>query len=1192
MLKKILSEILVFFIALSHVQIFASNQESNVEDLAVVLNDGVLLVQDFEKGSDNVDLSGSTLEIMKTSDNNRAFAYSAGKGGTAYMGKYFNEDLPKGLYKLSFDWYTDSVGRNVQIRLLNENAGSLIETSDNTSFAIGQIAADGYFDLRRKISTWNPPDFNISIPYEAKKWYKWEFWIDTQNREIDIFLNGEKWLTMPLPEVIQSLRGFAVASYSSGIKDDFMYFDNVEFVKIDNIDTARVNPIFVKAEAPDNIIGNNFSKDNPVRFELTLTNRTDKAADVKLFYRVYTNYEPELVWSGEAEAMELSLGAGETIKHNMKLEKELFGRFNLNIVTVVDGKEYVRAVPYTMSNRTKDMPTNKNAGVAGHIASRGGVETSVKLINHLGIGWLRDNYGLGWANVEKTKGVYNFTEEMDQNLNLLDEYDINLILLWEGGNAAVYPDPVLGTDTYIFPTTEEGVRALENFMKKLAEFADGRIAAVECYNEYQNMSLIYKPELQHMVNYHKAIYKGIKAGDPNLKVIGGNVDEWVIETYFPTILKGIKGETTLDGIANHPYHPTQGTPDKGGVVKDLIMRTDEILAEHGFKPGLPHYMTENGWTESLQNFDKKRYASFEVRSMAHTLACGEELNVDTVNCTYTLHNYTFHDNRARLDQAHFGLYENYEGASCEIPYLGKEVVPAMAYYNGLVADGELVGNVETDYGEDAFAYRYKLRGGEDLLMLGPIDPGARLTFAYDLGTSSITVGDLYGNEQTFCSDNGIYTFETSEYDILYIRGNFGKIEKAEAKFTPESFNLEVPINYTKDFEVKTPASFEGTAYITCNGLEVENAEVPVSDGRVNIKLFTKEEKAENAKVQILIKDNKGNNVYETIIPVVYKESAALASDIKYRLSGERYDLWDMHFSIRNIREDIPVSGTISVLGSDKKYVLPEIKPLELRKIVIPKEQVSNISELGTLSAKIELSTGEVIPIEESGAMNGVIYADNKPVIDGIISSGEWDDVGLFTIEMDKAEYTYSTTGNGEKSPWTGPEDAKVEFYSKYDEENLYIGAKVYDDIYRQVNSYDRLWNGDSMQILLGRDVESVGTQYGIGLDKDGVPRIYRNKWEGWKSGLGIGAVAGLYEKGEVAITRDGVWTYYEARLPLADFSVSGLPINPGDYMYFDVLYNDDDGKDREYWLDLSDNAIGSGGCMNRNAVRSLFIPKK
>lgn len=1194
MFKRILAELMVFVIVLSSgVMSFAESVETT--GVAEIPDDGVLLSLDFEKNVAGLETSGATMETRTIGEDNRAYAYTAGKGVTAYMGKHFKENLPKGIYKISYDWYTDSPGRGAYLRLLNENSDSIVNSDYHNTLTILQMSTDNFIDLRRKYTTWNMQDFSLGTPYEPGKWYSIEVWLDTENRDVCIYINGEMKVHMPLSDDVKELRGFAIASAANGSKEDYMYYDNLEFVKVVDNNNERMNPIYVKAEAPESIISNNFSKDDPACFNLTLTNRLKQDVDAKIFYRVYTDYEPELVWSSEEQAESISIPAGETIKHSMKVGREYFGRLNLDIVTVVDGKEYKRTIPYTMSNHTKDMPTNKSVGIAGHLgAGRGDVDVTLPLLNLAGIGWLRDDYKLQWPEIEKEKGVYTFTEEQDRWLDLLDENDLSLVYLWGNGNAKVYPDPKLGTETYIFPTTEEGLKALENYMEALVKWADGRIDVIECWNEYQNMSEIYKPERQHMVNYHKAIYKGVKKGDPDVKVIGGNVDNWAIYDYFTDVLKGIKGETTLDGIANHPYHPTGGAPEKG-VVSMLITLVNDYLTEYGFEPGLPHYMTEIGWSssnlkDSKQEFDMTKYASYEVRSAATIRAEGAVLGVNAIQFKYCDYNYYMWEKRGGYEQANFGLLENYEGANCEIPALGKSVFPAMSYYNGLVAEGDFVKNLDTGYDDKAFAYQYKLRGGEDLLMLGAVENDTHLTFSLDLGVNTVTVGDLYGNETTYSSDNGVYTFEAYEDDIIYVKGSFKKVEMTKAKFVPDVYEIVVPINYDFTYKIQTPQNFNGTATVEGMGITAKETEVKVSGGKALLSLRTNDKSVDGARIKINISDENKNTVYQINAPIEYTASGVLEADVKYRPSGGRYDLWDMHISIRNIREDVPISGKITVDKTGREYVIPTINPRELRKVVVPKQQVKNIEDLGRLSANITLSTGEEIRIEKSGAMTGVIYAEKTPVIDGVIRDGEWDDVGMFALTMDEAKYVYSEKGNGEKAPWSGPEDASVEAYLMYDEENLYMGAKVYDDVFRQINAYDKLWNGDSMQILVGRDVETSGTQYGVGLDKDGVPRIYRNTWEGWKSGLGAGAVTGLYEDGEVAITRDGVWTYYELKLPLKDFSYERLQINAGDYIYFDVLYNDDDGNDRECWIDLVD-CIGNGGNRNRDAVRSLMIPK-
>ena len=47
---------------------------------------------------------------------------------------------------------------------------------------------------------------------------------------------------------------------------------------------------------------------------------------------------------------------------------------------------------------------------------------------------------------------------------------------------------------------------------------------------------------------------------------------------------------------------------------------------------------------------------------------------------------------------------------------------------------------------------------------------------------------------------------------------------------------------------------------------------------------------------------------------------------------------------------------------------------------------------------------------------------------------------------------------------------------------------------------------------------------------------------------------------------------------------------PGQRIAFSIIYNDDDGENRENWIEYANNCIGSGGNRNAEAVSALLIP--
>ena len=174
-------------------------------------------------------------------------------------------------------------------------------------------------------------------------------------------------------------------------------------------------------------------------------------------------------------------------------------------------------------------------------------------------------------------------------------------------------------------------------------------------------------------------------------------------------------------------------------------------------------------------------------------------------------------------------------------------------------------------------------------------------------------------------------------------------------------------------------------------------------------------------------------------------------------------------------------------------------------------------------------------------------------------------------------YTTSTDASGNTVLTATPNDLKTKVALKWDEENLYVGAEVFDDVFYSTGFAPKdTWNLDSFQLALLYDpqgkIKSTSTFEEIAFSYlDKVPTIYRHKT----------IITGLedatkVENAELAITQNGNNTYYEAKLPWSS-------ILPDDYvrptggteLKFALILNDNDGMGRKGYYKLGDG-IGNG----------------
>lgn len=508
--------------------------------------------------------------------------------------------------------------------------------------------------------------------------------------------------------------------------------------------------VLITATPPEGIYGNNFYKDNPPKFMVNIKNASlIESFSGEVFYNITKTDGSEVF--GTEKVKDISIMPGKNTSFELVVEKEYFGRLNLNMKVVAGDKIIVKTIPYTMSNNEASNPSNKKFGIAAHLGARGDVDLAFPLLKGAGIGTLRNEL-FSWSEVEKEKGKLIFTEEMDRKLDLLDEYDLSYIHLWAGGNYSVYPDQNLVNNPewqYLFPTSTEGLTALSNYMEELVKFADGRIDVIEVWNEYNNMSGPYKWQYQYMVDYHKAVYDGVKraekSGAKDVVVSGIDTDSWGVfkSGELEGFLNLANGKKIFDAVSLHPYNNLDDfntNPPETGVTKTIVEKTKERLKEYGQSSDKKFYFTESGWSDNLFDYNNRELqAAYNIR---HQTKIVTEGLVET-SCLYTLFDYGQFDG----NEGHFGIIENYDRAYAEVPYLGKESYPAIAYYNNLMAEATFVEMINTENDDNVLIYHFIDRLGRDVLMLNTIN-NEEINITLDLGTDTCVISDMYGNEET------------------------------------------------------------------------------------------------------------------------------------------------------------------------------------------------------------------------------------------------------------------------------------------------------------------------------------------------------------------------------------------------------------------------------------------------------------
>jgi len=201
------------------------------------------------------------------------------------------------------------------------------------------------------------------------------------------------------------------------------------------------------------------------------------------------------------------------------------------------------------------------------------------------------------------------------------------------------------------------------------------------------------------------------------------------------------------------------------------------------------------------------------------------------------------------------------------------------------------------------------------------------------------------------------------------------------------------------------------------------------------------------------------------------------------------------------------------------------------------------------------------------AIKGIIpcYRIRKQIdIDGNLN--DWN--GVIPLELSSTEYLYPR--GYEKSIWKGPDDLSAKVYLGWDKKNFYLGVEVRDNIFKNGNNGNNLWNGDSIQFAFDtlRDNAQPGKGYGNQNDYEygiALTKLGQQMWC-WKSFFKSGT--GLQKDIFYAVKEDAGHIFYEVAMPLE--KLAPLSAKNGSMFKFNlVVFDDDFGKGASKWLALS-----------------------
>ncbi len=203
--------------------------------------------------------------------------------------------------------------------------------------------------------------------------------------------------------------------------------------------------------------------------------------------------------------------------------------------------------------------------------------------------------GASWANIESTRGVYNWTS-VDKQVELCLANGIEPYCLivnapsWADGNPdAIYDTPILESAAPYFTA----------FCTAMAQRYKGKIKYYEFWNEENGYGWHHE---NNQFNWYweylpwlKRAYSGLKAGDPDCKVaVGGLDDADGHAAGYLSLLYSIGAKGWFDAVATHPYDKGRGAEN----LRNRLRALHNVMVANG-DGDKPLWITEWGYNYDM-----------------------------------------------------------------------------------------------------------------------------------------------------------------------------------------------------------------------------------------------------------------------------------------------------------------------------------------------------------------------------------------------------------------------------------------------------------------------------------------------------------------------------------------------------------------------------------------------------------------
>lgn len=539
--------------------------------------------------------------------------------------------------------------------------------------------------------------------------------------------------------------------------------------------------------------GHIFFDPSDIKVNIALVN--GETVQTGIVARVYTEDENELIFEDMVYKREIKTyeKVSDTLNIDLTNAKKQYGMFVLKLALVSTenipmDEDFTEGIRFSVAKKS-DEQNNKIGMHTGFSNNSSDTAINTRLLKNAGYHGIREDLR---HNACFTDGEWKEPWRYNQWTGYAKANNFSQIIILSSGDIG-------------FPKTEDEIEYFTNYaVTAVTNLVEDGVYWYELWNEPN-----WDCTAEEYANLLISVAPAIKAVDENVKILpfvtaGANnhyVANWIVDIIKILQERGLDPHDYIDYISLHPYRPLNQAPEKKTRTCDCAGRTESRNTGHQYSeetetiPGdssivarldnltnrlkevgcdnIPFIATEIGWysyedafsrTDCEECLANKTTALSEIGQAQYSVRASALLynKLDKIYF-HTLNNK---NNTNTPMEKNFGFTEFYSDAETEIPYEAKPVFIAMANFNAMLGNAELIqeNTDESSYPSlwtmASYDYVFQKDGKKTHLMWTTSSYSRSKTIS--IPDKAIYIYDMYGNlvDKQYNSD-GVYNIALS-----------------------------------------------------------------------------------------------------------------------------------------------------------------------------------------------------------------------------------------------------------------------------------------------------------------------------------------------------------------------------------------------------------------------------------------------